>query len=132
MGERGAVENAHHGVRRPFARKNAAERGAHAVFDHEVAQRDDDLGEQQRSEDPREEPFEREERQRAEEHGVDEATRAVQLQLGRRAGHATRQTGTPLVVVERVERAEDALQGEDPQSDDHAVCSRSRGATSPS
>ena len=63
--------------------------------------------EQRENEGPRPAPLDA--GQRPEDDGVDEIARGVELQLGAHARPVRRQTGTPLVVVGGVERAERAL-----------------------
>src|SRR6185503_13538097 len=61
----------------------------------------------------------RDEWQRCEQDGVEDVSRGVELQLGCRGRASRGQAGPPLVIVRRVERADDALNREQPQRDRH-------------
>src|SRR5205814_8411182 len=92
---------------------------ADSIIDDEILERDEDLRGQERGQDGTPRPAPREPRQRPEDDGVDEVSRRVQPQLVARRSAPGGESRAPLVIVERVERAERPLKREQPQGRGH-------------
>src|SRR5262245_47761283 len=110
-------------MRDALACVHISERLAHEGFHDEVAERQDNLRDQDAHEQQHPTALPRQPRQRAEQDGIEEIARRMQLQFGGALRAACGQARAPLVIVERVESADDALNREQPERDDHGCVS---------
>src|SRR5262245_19148589 len=110
-------------MRDTFACIDIPERLPHERLDHEVDERQDDLHDQHGGEEQNPTALPGKPRQRAEQHGIEEIASRMQFQFGGALRAACGQARTPLVIVERVERTDDAQNRQQPERHDHGCVS---------